>query len=90
MGWNIGGKTVLVTGATSGIGLEASVALARQGARVVMVGRDRAKTELAAVAVTARAGGLRAGRCEPRAGRDRCSGIGAPFPALAYQAHVHS
>ena len=56
MGWNIGGKTVLVTGATSGIGLEASVALARQGARVVMVGRDRAKTELAAVAVTARAG----------------------------------
>jgi NAD(P)-dependent dehydrogenase (short-subunit alcohol dehydrogenase family) len=56
VGWNIGGKTVLVTGATSGIGLEASVALARQGARVVMVGRDRAKTELAAVAVTARAG----------------------------------
>ena len=56
MGWNIGGKTVLVTGATSGIGLEASVALARQGARVVMVGRDRAKTELAAVAITARAG----------------------------------
>ena len=56
MGWNIGGKTVLVTGATSGIGLEASVALARQGARVVMVGRVRAKTELAAVAITARAG----------------------------------
>jgi len=56
VGWSIGGKTVLVTGATSGIGLEASVALARQGARVVMVGRDRAKTELAAVAVTARAG----------------------------------
>jgi NAD(P)-dependent dehydrogenase (short-subunit alcohol dehydrogenase family) len=56
VGWSIGGKTVLVTGATSGIGLEASVALARQGARVAMVGRDRAKTEHAAATVTARAG----------------------------------
>src|SRR5712692_6770643 len=37
-------KTVLVTGATSGIGLEASVSLARTGARLVMVGRDPAKT----------------------------------------------
>jgi len=37
-------KTVLLTGATSGIGLEASVAMARMGARVVMVGRDAAKT----------------------------------------------
>jgi retinol dehydrogenase-14 len=56
MAWSIGGKTVLVTGATSGIGLEASVALARQGARVVIVGRDPAKTEHAAVTVSARAG----------------------------------
>jgi NAD(P)-dependent dehydrogenase (short-subunit alcohol dehydrogenase family) len=37
-------KTILVTGATSGIGLEASVQLAVQGHRVVMVGRDEAKT----------------------------------------------
>lgn len=36
-------KTILVTGATSGIGLEASVQLAVQGHRVVMVGRDEAK-----------------------------------------------
>lgn len=41
------GKTVLVTGATSGIGFEASVALARLGAEVVMVGRDRARGEIA-------------------------------------------
>jgi NAD(P)-dependent dehydrogenase (short-subunit alcohol dehydrogenase family) len=37
------GKTVLVTGATSGIGLEASVALARLGATVVIVARNSAK-----------------------------------------------
>jgi NAD(P)-dependent dehydrogenase (short-subunit alcohol dehydrogenase family) len=41
---DLAGKTVLITGATSGIGLEASVALARMGAWVVMVGRDPRKT----------------------------------------------
>jgi NAD(P)-dependent dehydrogenase (short-subunit alcohol dehydrogenase family) len=56
VGWSIDGKRVLLTGATSGIGLEASVALARQGARVVMVGRDRAKTEDAVATVAARSG----------------------------------
>jgi NAD(P)-dependent dehydrogenase (short-subunit alcohol dehydrogenase family) len=49
-------KTVLVTGATNGIGLHASIALARQGARVVMVGRDAARTEAAAADVAARSG----------------------------------
>lgn len=50
------GKTVLITGATSGIGLEASVALARLGARIVMVGRDPGKTEAAKADVMARSG----------------------------------
>jgi NAD(P)-dependent dehydrogenase (short-subunit alcohol dehydrogenase family) len=54
--WDIRGKTVLLTGATSGIGLEASVALARRGARVVMVGRNQAKTEAALADVSARSG----------------------------------
>ena len=42
------GKTVVVTGASSGIGLEASLGLAKLGARVVMVARDK-KRGLAAV-----------------------------------------
>jgi NAD(P)-dependent dehydrogenase (short-subunit alcohol dehydrogenase family) len=41
---DLAGKTLLITGATSGIGLEASLALARMGARIVMVGRDPLKT----------------------------------------------
>ena len=41
------GKTILVTGATNGLGLQASIALARLGARVLLVGRDPARTEQA-------------------------------------------
>lgn len=49
-------KTVLITGSTSGIGLEASIVLARMGARVVMVGRDPGKTAQQVAAVRARSG----------------------------------
>jgi NAD(P)-dependent dehydrogenase (short-subunit alcohol dehydrogenase family) len=37
-------KTVLVTGATSGIGWEASASFAQMGARLTMIGRDASKT----------------------------------------------
>jgi retinol dehydrogenase 14 len=56
MTWTVRDKTVLVTGATSGIGLEASVQLARQGARVVLVGRDPERTRAAVETVRTRAG----------------------------------
>ena len=49
-------KTILVTGATNGIGLEASVQLAEQGHRVVLVGRDEARTERALADVRQRSG----------------------------------
>ena len=42
---SMSGKTCLVTGGTSGIGLETASALAKLQAEVVIVGRDRAKTE---------------------------------------------
>jgi len=54
MAWNVRGKTILITGATSGIGLAAAGALAERGARTVMIGRDPARTQAAAAAVRAR------------------------------------
>jgi NAD(P)-dependent dehydrogenase (short-subunit alcohol dehydrogenase family) len=41
------GKVVLVTGSTQGIGLQTAVGLAKLGARVTMVGRDRERSEAA-------------------------------------------
>jgi NAD(P)-dependent dehydrogenase (short-subunit alcohol dehydrogenase family) len=49
-------KIVLITGASGGIGLEASVKIARMGAHVVMVARDRRRGEEAVAAVKARSG----------------------------------
>lgn len=49
----VAGKTVLVTGATNGIGLVTARELANRGARVTIVGRDAAKTERVAREVNA-------------------------------------
>src|SRR4028118_484390 len=56
MAWEIRGKNVLLTGATNGIGLEASIELARRGARMTLVGRDPQRTEAAVADVKARSG----------------------------------
>jgi retinol dehydrogenase 14 len=50
------GKTALITGASSGIGLEAAASIAAMGAEVIMVARDRARGEAAMAEVARRSG----------------------------------
>ncbi len=47
------GRIAVITGATSGLGLEAARVLAKHGATVVLVGRDQARTAAAAAALRA-------------------------------------
>jgi retinol dehydrogenase 12 len=51
------GKIYLVTGATLGIGKETALGLARKGAQVVIVGRDKARTRETAASIAAQSGG---------------------------------
>ena len=51
------GRTVLVTGATSGIGKATALGLAKMGACLAITGRDRARTEDAAREIRAAGGG---------------------------------
>jgi NAD(P)-dependent dehydrogenase (short-subunit alcohol dehydrogenase family) len=50
------GKTVVITGGNSGIGLETAVALAKAGAKTVITARDRARGEAAVADIRARSG----------------------------------
>ena len=52
------GRTALVTGASSGIGAETALGLARLGARVGLVGRNRERTERAAAHLRRETGGV--------------------------------
>src|SRR4051794_25050695 len=51
------GRTVLVTGATGGIGQATALGLATMGAHLAITGRDRDRTEAAARVVRAAGGG---------------------------------
>src|SRR5436309_8793327 len=52
----VAGKRVLITGATSGIGLAAAVGLARRGAQLVMIARSETKASEAVRRIRAAAG----------------------------------
>ena len=52
------GKTVVITGATSGIGEVAALELAAKGARIVFIARDRARGEATLAKLNSRAPGL--------------------------------
>ena len=52
----LNGKTAIVTGASSGIGRETALGLARQGARVVLACRNPAKAEAVRAALAAESG----------------------------------
>jgi NAD(P)-dependent dehydrogenase (short-subunit alcohol dehydrogenase family) len=49
------GKTVVITGGTSGIGQVAAEALAKMGARIILIARDKARTD-ATLAILSRVG----------------------------------
>ena len=65
MGMSLEGQHALVTGGGSGIGLASALALAADGARVTLVGRNEEKLAAAVLAVCRfGAGGCaRGGRC---------------------------
>jgi NAD(P)-dependent dehydrogenase (short-subunit alcohol dehydrogenase family) len=58
-GKTLKGKTVVVTGATSGIGLATAEQLASDGASIVLLGRDAARAETAAQRVSRASDGQR-------------------------------
>ncbi|KAI8473320.1 MAG: short-chain dehydrogenase/reductase family protein [Monoraphidium minutum] len=60
-GWDGSGKTVLITGAGTGLGLESARVLAARGAEVVIAVRDAAKGNAAAASIKAQVPGARVG-----------------------------
>jgi NAD(P)-dependent dehydrogenase (short-subunit alcohol dehydrogenase family) len=54
--WTLEDRTCLVTGATSGIGTETALGLAREGARVLIVGRDAARGKATQESIASRSG----------------------------------
>lgn len=71
------GKSVLVTGGSSGIGLAAAQAFAAEGARVVITGRDAAALEEAKVSLGDTALALRSDAGDVSAAKSLAAALGA-------------
>lgn len=81
------GRTVVVTGATSGLGLETSRVLAAAGARVLMAARnaekaERARAEVAAVATAAEPEVVRLDLADLGSVREAAADVAERAPAL--------
>ncbi|MFO1498446.1 MAG: SDR family oxidoreductase [Verrucomicrobiota bacterium] len=63
------GKSIVVIGGTSGLGLSAARAFVRQGAQVIVAGRDPAKSEAAAAALGPNAAALVGDASQPQLAR---------------------
>lgn len=70
-------RTILVVGATSGIGLELARDIVARGDRVVITGRDRARTEEVAASIGERAGAIALDISEPEAIAEQLAPLGA-------------
>src|SRR5215469_865679 len=83
------GKTVLITGATSGIGFETAVKLAQMGASLVMVGRDPVKTAEKVEEVRKRSGAasVESLLCD-FSSQERIRGLAKEFRARRERLHV--
>ena len=75
-------KTALVTGATAGIGLEIARALAREGANVIITGRDRPKLDKAITDIKTSGGESVAGILADAATADGAATIANAAPSV--------
>lgn len=90
-GLDLGGKTILVTGCSSGLGFETMRVLALRGATVIGTARTEAKAQAAAAAVGGRVSAIACDLSEPSSVRGAVAAVkagGAPLDAVICNAGV--
>jgi WW domain-containing oxidoreductase len=90
-GVSLAGKTILVTGCNSGLGLETMRVLAVRGAHVIGAARTEAKANEAAASVTGKATGVACELSDPasvRACVETVKNMGAPLDAIVANAGI--